>query len=337
MNDSTGALTVEVSGMVCRSMMMSNQVVVQFRNTEHLILDLARQARSLQNAACPVMHLHPAILTTIFAMLQKPPRETKVERYRSSWAMLRRNRQPTTWHAVTQVCRRWRKIAQNCPSLWTNIHFTRFSGYSHMPEYIRLSCSELLVIQLELCTDFRGTDFEEGIGLFVNRNLPAVMHRTRELDIYGESTASQRMAFTELNTSSLETLIIQCNQDRLSSKPMDARLPQVFQGHLPSLKYLWLDRFTAFSPGNFTNLKQLHLSDLPILKVSHLRSVLDLLHANPTLENLMLEEVILPPVAPRKKGEPYDFTVTPPGGQHASLPALRKLTFRRTITSVVRR
>ncbi|KAJ3540378.1 hypothetical protein NMY22_g4320 [Coprinellus aureogranulatus] len=63
-----------------------------------------------RNASLPVNRLPPEILLTIFEILKTYAKEEQGN-----------GEPPLSWFRVTFVCRRWRTIALDSPSLWTTI------------------------------------------------------------------------------------------------------------------------------------------------------------------------------------------------------------------------
>ncbi|KAJ3559431.1 hypothetical protein NM688_g359 [Phlebia brevispora] len=249
---------------------------------------LVAQVRYRQNTTLPVMRLPAEVFETIFGILQDVTMFKPSLCY-GSWGEDIDTGDPHQWLRIRLVCRYWHDVAASRASQWSTIILRARGAYDQtspgLLNYTRLHLRNSG--QSPLAIHVYNLDWTPNHEQAL---LEALSHlsRIRELRVLSFSSLSSQVQELLANTSarSLETLVIQDSSKRLGEDRRQKVLPPLFNCETPTLRSLAIHRFTDYG-NSFRNLKQLHLIDIPYLVEDELTSFLDLLDANPTLEDLM--------------------------------------------------
>ncbi|TDL22601.1 hypothetical protein BD410DRAFT_788415 [Rickenella mellea] len=214
--------------------------------------------KSRRNSFCSVNKLPPEIITCIFLRLQM--------------------RESSLWLHITHVCRRWRHIALDSPSLWTSISLSQYRPNELAAFLKRSKCSPLTVsLRASSKTD------NQVIVTLLCENLP----RIREIHLIDEdrSWAESLDLDTIFSTPSpcLEQLDVAFSYKR--------NLPTfTFGSNYPALKRLKVDRHPLqWNPSSIGGLQELVLKDIRAEHQPNLSQMVSILEACPALEMLSLE------------------------------------------------
>lgn len=244
------------------------------------------------NARLPVSRLPPEVLTKIFIMhrdFAKYPGGAKLGH-------------PRYWIAISHVCRHWRTVALNYPTLWTYIDFN-FDLTCLSEVFVRAKqAPRLNILTKGLSRDKRP------IFLRVLEEMP----RISELEIdLPSNLILKRVGSAPL----LQKLIL----DACDNSELEPFFGILCGDEAPLLQYLVLKTWKAFVwPTNVShpNLKEFHLSSH-----DHPESLIDIfaaLDGMPLLEKLVLDYACLP----------HDLQPSTPGDRVITLPHLRYIEFR---------
>ncbi|KDQ10649.1 hypothetical protein BOTBODRAFT_190312 [Botryobasidium botryosum FD-172 SS1] len=189
---------------------------------------------------------------------------------------------------IARVCKSWREVALDTPSLWTQI------GPSSAPfinTFLARSGSELLDIYWEPTKLPGPTDASGRTDLAISflQPLRDHVHRLHTLDIWATPLSVYQQYLTS-PAPNLEGIYASNGMGSVHIEPLDA--PDVlFQGHTPRLRELVLGRICiSLDSPIFANLIGLRIEDVAYTrsKLSHLVQVLN---ACPALEQFQLTNV----------------------------------------------
>ena len=223
------------------------------------------------NALVPVSHLPQEILLKIFSYhCYEEPSPTHLP----------------TWLSITHVCRLFRSISLNCPSLWNRIVLSS-------SEWTQVMLARAGMVPLEIHAYF--PIYRQRIQL---QNLCTVLShlpRIRTLSLLGASTISRDVmaALIAHPAPLLESFTHNTNEEDPSPNFPD----NIFQGgQVPRLKELWLIgcNFNWTSPLFRDSLISLSLRCGNDMTLPSMSTLLDILRRMPFLEHLALANPIFP-------------------------------------------
>ncbi|TFY50760.1 hypothetical protein EVG20_g11345, partial [Dentipellis fragilis] len=197
------------------------------------------------------------------------------------------------WVQVTHVCRQWRNIALEHPSLWSYIAFTLGAQWKEV--FFRRSKMAPIVIEYDL--GYR----QDTMGDFAGDVAHHLSH-TRELSLTGTLAEFASILPPLRGPAPLLERLEFCNVttdvDVMPSLP-----PDIFSGYAPRLRHIRLPSWHLHWPSvTFEALVYLSISQKRGHSISEgidctgeLSQVLGVLARMPALEFLSLEHVLLPP------------------------------------------
>ncbi|KAJ7224002.1 hypothetical protein C8J57DRAFT_1391237 [Mycena rebaudengoi] len=188
------------------------------------------------------------------------------------------------------VCRRWRAQILADPSMWSNIYIDNRTSLNDVAWWIGKSTPLDLTIYINVLTSGIG---RRSIERFL-RNLadvigPALI-RCSDLTIYARDVGSTEAVlgvFAESVAFRIQRLTLDLEED------MEARLPMIFNGDLPTLRTLQFSRGYISWPTAlfYANLDTLHLTELPYDCALFDTDLVALLSATPILRVLAVGSV----------------------------------------------
>lgn len=224
-----------------------------------------RAHKSRQNTLAPVARLPPEVLMEIF------------QQCKGHWA-----KDATSWMFTSHVCRQWRTIALNCPTLWNHIRLT--AKWECIEEFMKRSKHVPLIVQQAV------TPTQETEQFFANR-----MERIESLKL----TVWHRWddAQDSVGDAPLLRRLWLNSQDEPASFREDAHnafSKKILYGNAaPRLEELKLTSIAV----DWRILRHSNLRDLRILRHEHapsntLSDILSALAAMPLLEVLVLHNAL---------------------------------------------
>ena len=239
--------------------------------------------KACRNALAPISRLPPELLSTIFTY-------TASASIHSEWLPESRLypfwRRPMAWMKVTQVCRRWRAVALQCPMLWTHICL---SDYHLTRKMLRRSKNLPIFVESDLSSR-RNSRLFQAMWIALD-HLP----RIQALHIRSSLSQLQRI-FTKLTGPApiLESLHISKIYNRHTAGGDVFTVPaHLFHGNLPRLRRIQLRgcNFEWASP-NLSHLTHLEVCGSATSHRVDASTVLTVLQATPLLEVLCLENCV---------------------------------------------
>ncbi|TFY54536.1 hypothetical protein EVG20_g9665 [Dentipellis fragilis] len=216
------------------------------------------------------------------------------------------------WVQVTHVCRQWRAVALEYPTLWSDITFTL--GARWKEEFFHRSGTTPIVIELSMPVNYRFQ--KKNLGNFPV-DLAHHMSHTRELSFTGIITDFMpAISLLCRPAPSLEKLFLH-NLSTVSSHDYMPFVPLDFLGgYAPRLRDLNLHRWRMSWPSiafqSLINLSITHNCHENVRNTSELGHLLDSLQKMPSLQKLTLKYVLSPLPANVTPHSLYGPTVTIP-------------------------
>ncbi|KAJ7197900.1 hypothetical protein C8J57DRAFT_1417692 [Mycena rebaudengoi] len=195
------------------------------------------------------------------------------------------------------VCRRWRAQILADPSMWSNIYIDNRTSLNDVAWWIGKSTPLDLTIYINVLTSGIG---RRSIERFL-RNLadvigPALI-RCSDLTIYARDVGSTEAVlgvFAESVAFRIQRLTLDLELGSVvDQEDMEARLPMIFNGDLPTLRTLQFSRGYISWPTAlfYANLDTLHLTELPYDCALFDTDLVALLSATPILRVLAVGSV----------------------------------------------
>ena len=266
---------------------------------------VVHQVNCLHNSSLAVAKVPPDILADIFEMAQDHLLRPRQGEY---GCVVYDDRCPFRWLSYAHVCRYWRNVVLSFPSLWSTLIL---GGYG-----TKRPCLQHKHILHSLLLE-RAADASLSVSVVnsVTAELASVVKllpRTRQLYLVGEFTMLHLNALA-VPAPSLETFVI--HGSALSSTSFDLALPTLFGGVWPPLRSFALSCVNVYPSGDFTQLRQLEISDVEFKRGSF-NSFVNFIGSAPCLEDLMLRRV-----------QSMEFPWEPYTGPRTPMPALKRLVF----------
>ncbi|THH04775.1 hypothetical protein EW146_g10086 [Bondarzewia mesenterica] len=293
------------------------------------LLEIMSTFKTRRNAFLPICRLPPEIISRIFLLINDPPTRFTHRPSRRISPI------PTTfslgWIQVTHVCRYWRRVALENPSLWTRICFVL--GRNWTDAFFERSKSSLITVQRRPQT-FYDWAFYDPDDMPVARHLKHL----QRLRVHTPSQVLSSFLETLVDAAPyLEYLELCCIPDPdyfahsqpLQSIPLPSNL---FAHDFPRLRHVELDHITIpWDPVHFKGLAHFAIRlpgskrfDFSKASRPSLDQILNLLDAMPELQTLELLDAL--PVAPTLNS----FKLSPIN-RVAHMPWLNKIKLKGTV------
>lgn len=198
----------------------------------------------VHHTSSPIMRLPVELLSMIFVLSQKFPRDGRVSYAGAfhSW--------PYTldWNPVLHVCREWRRVATSYAALWRHIVvdeeiLPRGSEFPYLPRSaLQLSAQSPLSVSIY--------SQEHGSNDVVSEVF-AQMHRIEELSLFGAVSSTRLKQLLSAPAPRLKSLSLQMSirksKVELGGELSSQTMPTLFQGCCPLLRSLSLRSLMCYS------------------------------------------------------------------------------------------
>ncbi|KAJ3551418.1 hypothetical protein NM688_g4714 [Phlebia brevispora] len=299
----------------------------QFIDTEKTckaLKDLMQRTKTLHNKYSPFMTLPQELQQQIFLLVQERGQDEIIPSHFRNHS----------WRKILLVCKAWHCMALGFPQLWTTLSVRKsFTSLFHERDpYLALWLrrSGRCKLQLEIDGDSGSMRMSEYVD-----EVATVLDRVEYLWLGGVIDRGLCDALKAASCPNLRSLVITAafahiqggglhfvdfvnedaqSQARVPGRPKEARiLPTLFGNNYDELRSLSLHKLLLYSGNTFGKLTQLHLRSQKYFVDASVTALVNLLSANPALEDLMFDQVFVGDVqVPKFK---------------ASLPRLKRLVF----------
>ncbi|KAG6919502.1 hypothetical protein DXG01_005092 [Tephrocybe rancida] len=235
--------------------------------------DSIRALRSRRNILAPISHLPPEVLSKIFSFRAAESAEST---------------NPLEWIRLTHVSRYWRAVALDCPSLWSNLVFTRPRWSEEM---LKRSKMASLAVKADL-TCITPKIFEAA--------RLALLHgpRIHNLQLRAGSATIERLLTAEdsFELPMIQSLSLSVPHATRFGTDDGFTIPEtVLTGETPYLRKLELNKVNIGWESNLLKgLTHLTIHDVPAASRPSTDQLMDALERMPRLEVLDIQDALPP-------------------------------------------
>ncbi|KAF7790711.1 hypothetical protein EIP86_001667 [Pleurotus ostreatoroseus] len=254
-----------------------DDIIQQQRIVSAALLEINR-LKTLWYATLPIARIPPEILATIFVLdaeSARVPIAAFDEEARRRWPTLEES---YSWLRVCLVCRHWREVALQCPSLWAFIGPTT-------TQFVELSLQRSAQHPLTVTTRRQYGGFVDTPTLFGMLLGSCSRIEMAEIGISG------KLRFTDAEAPLLHTLHIQCNES-LSTSSQESMFKAGGTPNLSKLSYSGSLRWNLLQPLLHSQLTVLRLEGSQENEPIPAESWVDALQNMPSLRSLQLHKAI---------------------------------------------